>query len=67
MALGLAAMLIAVAAIVYFTYFTRGEAIDSVAVLPFVNVSGDPDAEYLSEGISDSIINSLWQLPVSRK
>ena len=52
---------IAVAAIVYFK--TPGEAIDSVAVMPFVNVSGDPNAEYLSEGISDSIINSLSRLP----
>jgi eukaryotic-like serine/threonine-protein kinase len=63
-ALGLAALLIAVAAIVYFTYFTRGgEAIDSIAVLPFVNASNDADSEYLSDGISDSIINSLSQLP----
>jgi TolB-like protein/Tfp pilus assembly protein PilF len=30
-----------------------------VAVMPFVNVSGDPNAEYLSDGISESIINSL--------
>jgi TolB-like protein/DNA-binding winged helix-turn-helix (wHTH) protein/Flp pilus assembly protein TadD len=45
-------------------YFTRPrEAIDSVAVMPFVNVSGDPNAEYLSEGLSDNIINSLSQLP----
>lgn len=40
-----------------------GEAIDSVAVLPFVNATGDADTEYLSEGISDSIINSLTRLP----
>ena len=40
-----------------------GEAIDSVAVLPFVNTTGDANAEYLSDGISDSIINSLSRLP----
>jgi serine/threonine-protein kinase len=63
-ALGLAALLIAAAAIIYFTYLTRsGEAIDSIAVLPFVNVGNDPNAEYLSDGISDSIIHSLQQLP----
>ena len=38
-------------------------AIDSVAVLPFVNVNNDPNTEYLAEGISDSIINSLTRLP----
>jgi len=45
-------------------YFTRpGEAIDSVAVMPFVNVSGDPNTEYLSDGLSESIINRLSELP----
>jgi TolB-like protein/Tfp pilus assembly protein PilF len=47
-------------------YSGVGEAIDSVAVLPFVNVSGDPNTEYLSDGLSDSIINSLSRLPTLR-
>lgn len=38
-------------------------AIDSLAILPLVNASGDPNLEYLSDGISDSLINSLSQLP----
>ena len=37
-------------------------AIDSLAVLPFVNSSGDPDTEYLSDGIAESLINNLAQL-----
>src|SRR5437870_5985907 len=48
--------------------FTRpGEAIDSIAVMPFVNVSGDPNTEYLADGLSDSIINNLSQLPSLKK
>jgi TolB-like protein/Flp pilus assembly protein TadD len=35
------------------------EAIESLAVLPFVNDSADPSTEYLSEGITDSLINKL--------
>ena len=34
----------------------------SIAVLPFENVSNDPSAEYLSEGISEALINSLTEL-----
>jgi TolB-like protein len=41
----------------------RGEAIDSVAVLPFVNANADPNIDYLADGIPESIINSLSQLP----
>jgi serine/threonine protein kinase/Tfp pilus assembly protein PilF len=40
-----------------------GKAIGSVAVLPFVNVGADPSTEYLSDGITDGLINSLSQLP----
>ena len=57
----LAALILATAAAVFF--LTRDSALDSLAVLPFVNVGADPSTEYLSDGISESIINNLSQLP----
>ncbi len=41
-------------------------AIDSLAVLPFANVGGDPEMDYLGDGITENIINSLSQLPKLR-
>lgn len=41
----------------------RETPIDSLAVLPLVNASGDANLEYLSDGITESLINSLSQLP----
>jgi serine/threonine protein kinase/tetratricopeptide (TPR) repeat protein len=40
-----------------------GSSIDSLAVLPFTNVTADPNTEYLSDGITESLISSLSQLP----
>jgi eukaryotic-like serine/threonine-protein kinase len=40
-------------------HLSTGGAMDSVAVLPFANGGGDPDTEYLSDGITESVINSL--------
>jgi serine/threonine-protein kinase len=37
--------------------------IRSVAVMPFVNESGNPDVEYLSDGMTDTLISSLSELP----
>src|SRR5262249_49830162 len=42
------------------------KAIDSLAILPLINEGGDPDTEYLSDGITESIINNLSQLPKLR-
>lgn len=41
----------------------RSTPIDSVAVLPFTNVGGDADTEYLSDGITESLIGSLAHVP----
>ncbi len=43
-----------------------GKTIDSLAVLPFTNASQDPESEYLSDGITETIINSLSGLPKLR-
>ena len=37
--------------------------IESIAVLPFINQSGNADVEYLSDGMTESLITSLSQLP----
>ena len=37
-------------------------ALPSIAVLPFVNVSGNPDDEYLADGIAEEVLNSLARL-----
>jgi TolB-like protein/Flp pilus assembly protein TadD/predicted Ser/Thr protein kinase len=46
----------------FYRFAGRGETIDSVAVLPFVNAGADPNTEYLSDGITESLINNLTQL-----
>ena len=63
--IGVAAVLaLALTAAGSFIYLTgRGQQIDSMAVLPFVNGSGNPDTEYLTDGITETLINSLAQLP----
>jgi len=44
----------------------RSAPIDSLAVLPFANAGKDPNAEYLSDGLTESLINSFSQLPQLR-
>ena len=61
-----AAVLVAVVAVVAGVLYwkvRRGASIASVAVLPFENATGDPAIEYLSDGISESLINKLSSLP----
>src|SRR5438105_908741 len=60
-----AVIFITVLAVGAYFYVSRktNAAIQSVAVLPFTNASGNSDIEYLSDGITESLINSLSQLP----
>ncbi len=58
---------VAVALLAGAAYFLRGRSnqdqISSVAVMPFVNATNNPDSDYLSDGITESLINNLSQLP----
>ncbi len=62
LAIAAAVLLTAViAASAYWLLFTR--RIDSLAVLPFINASSNPDADHLVEGITESLITSLSRIP----
>jgi len=50
----------------YFAFVSRGgsiKQISSIAVLPFENKSGNADSDYLSDGVAESLIYKLSQLP----
>src|SRR5437660_1419094 len=61
------ALALVVGAVTLVAFMLRGRtanaAIKSIAVMPFVNQSGNADLEYLSDGMTDTLISSLSQLP----
>ena len=61
-----AGVTVAVLALIFyfsgFSEFLHAKPISSLAVLSFANESGDADGEYLSDGLSESLINKLSQL-----
>ncbi len=62
---GVVVALLAAASLYYWINRPAG-TIDSLGVLPFVNAGGDPNMEYLSDGITENLINSFSQLPKLR-
>lgn len=58
-----AAVALVVAASASYVLLVNRGRIASMAVLPFVNESGNPDTDYLTDGITETLINNLSQLP----
>lgn len=58
----LAVAVLVLAALGFYRWMETSETIRSLAVLPFVNVNARPEVEYLSDGITESIINNLSQM-----
>jgi serine/threonine protein kinase/Tfp pilus assembly protein PilF len=54
-----------ISVVAYFGFFakSKNKQIESIAVMPFVNESGNADIEYLSDGMTETLINSLSRLP----
>jgi TolB-like protein/Tfp pilus assembly protein PilF len=46
-----------------YRYVTQVRQIESIAVMPFVNESGNTDVEYLSDGMTETLIKSLSKMP----
>ncbi len=57
---------IALAAIAGYFYLNREATVESIAVLPFKHANAGPESEYLSEGVTDGLINRLSELPRRR-
>src|SRR5215813_2079927 len=51
------------AVVIFYRVRTNAAAINSIAVMPFLNESGNADVDYLSDGMTETLIGSLSQLP----
>ena len=61
-----ATLLVTLAGVVLWQYLSAGTGPTSIAVLPFVNEGGDPNAQYLSDGVSEGVMNALSQVAALR-
>ena len=68
LAVSILSIAVVVAAVIGFRVHSgqRPTTIDSIAVLPFANASGDPNLDYLSDGIASTIRYSLSELPKTK-
>lgn len=62
-AAALAVLLISITGFFGYTYYQSTQPINSIAVLPFENNGSDADSDYLSDGLAESLIYRLSQLP----
>jgi serine/threonine-protein kinase len=60
---GLLTLFLAVSGLFGYKYLSPTKQIKSIAAMPFVNESGNADVEYLSDGMTETLINSLSQIP----
>jgi eukaryotic-like serine/threonine-protein kinase len=63
LAAGLLTLILAVGGFFGYKYLSPIKQIESIAVMPFVSESGNADVEYLSDGMTETLINSLSQIP----
>jgi TolB-like protein/Flp pilus assembly protein TadD len=63
---GVPLLLVLIIAAAYFLFMGRGPAINSIAVIPFVNLSGDAEQDHFVDGMSDELIARLAQVGAIR-
>jgi serine/threonine protein kinase/Tfp pilus assembly protein PilF len=62
LAAGLSIVVVLALALLFGIRHEKEVSMDSVAVLPFVNATGNPEVEYLSEGITQDLVHTLSQI-----
>jgi tetratricopeptide (TPR) repeat protein len=63
---GMAAFFILLSVVGLYFFLERGETIDSIAVLPLANLSGDSNKEFFADGMTEALISNLGQIEALR-